>query len=195
MGPDFLTKPTLQGDLVTLIPVSADVAGELYPLLADPEVTLLTGSAHSSDALHEVSWSLDEIRDIYDRWSTADDRIVWAILDKQSARVVGEAVINDLDVGNRSCGFRIWISGVTDGGRGTEATRLAVHHAFAVGVHRVELEVYDFNPRARHVYEKVGFRHEGTKRDALRFDDAWVDAHLMSMLATDVEDARVRASG
>ena len=33
-----------------------------------------------------------------------------------------------------------------------------------------ELEVYDFNPRARHVYEKAGFVHEGTKRDALQWD-------------------------
>jgi RimJ/RimL family protein N-acetyltransferase len=39
-----------------------------------------------------------------------------------------------------------------------------------VGVHRIELDVYDFHPRARHVYEKVGFMYEGTKRDALRWD-------------------------
>ena len=57
-------------------------------------------------------------------------------------------------------------------------------HAFdIVGVHRVELEVYAFNPRARHVYEKIGFVHEGTKRDALWWDGEWIDAHTMAVLA------------
>jgi RimJ/RimL family protein N-acetyltransferase len=71
-------------------------------------------------------------------------------------------------------------------GYGTEATRLILDHAFdVVGLNRVELEVYDFNPRARHVYEKVGFIHEGTKRKALYWDGRWVDTHLMAMLAED----------
>jgi RimJ/RimL family protein N-acetyltransferase len=59
-----------------------------------------------------------------------------------------------------------------------------VGHAFdVVGVHRVELEVYTFNPRARHVYEKIGFVHEGTKREALYWDGQWIDAHTMAVLA------------
>jgi RimJ/RimL family protein N-acetyltransferase len=48
---------------------------------------------------------------------------------------------------------------------------------------RVALEVYAFNPRARRVYEKSGFKVEGVKRDALKFDDERVDSILMSALA------------
>jgi RimJ/RimL family protein N-acetyltransferase len=58
------------------------------------------------------------------------------------------------------------------------------------GVHRIELQVYDFNPRARHVYEVVGFVHEGTMRDALRWDGEWIDCHLMGMLTSDWERQR-----
>jgi RimJ/RimL family protein N-acetyltransferase len=58
-------------------------------------------------------------------------------------------------------------------------------HAFGVGLHRVELDVYAFNTRARHVYEKLGFVLEGTKREALRFDDGWVDCHVMGLLASE----------
>jgi RimJ/RimL family protein N-acetyltransferase len=88
---------------------------------------------------------------------------------------------------NRSCSFRILLQGPRFFGRGlgTEATRLALDYAFGLGVHRVELEVYDFNPRARRVYEKAGFRHEGTKREALLWDGSWVDAHVMAILDTD----------
>ena len=51
-----------------------------------------------------------------------------------------------------------------------------------LGLHRVELEVFEFNQRARRVYERVGFVLEGTLRDALLFDGEWVDSHLMSVL-------------
>jgi RimJ/RimL family protein N-acetyltransferase len=87
---------------------------------------------------------------------------------------------------NLSCSFRIYLGQVSSYGRGlgTEATRLTLAHAFdTVGLHRVSLEVFDFNPRARHVYEKVGFVHEGTQRDALRWDGQWIDAHTMAILA------------
>lgn len=54
-----------------------------------------------------------------------------------------------------------------------------------LGLHRIELEVFAFNPRARHVYETAGFVYEGTRRDALLWEGQWVDAHLMAVLSTD----------
>lgn len=53
-----------------------------------------------------------------------------------------------------------------------------------MGLHGITLEVYDFNPRDRRVYEKVGFVHEGTGREALRFDDHWIDVLYMTILAS-----------
>uniref|UniRef100_UPI0028126253 GNAT family N-acetyltransferase n=1 Tax=Arthrobacter sp. TaxID=1667 RepID=UPI0028126253 len=71
-------------------------------------------------------------------------------------------------------------------GYGTEATRAVVAHAFDVmGVHRISLEVYAFNPRAQRVYEKCGFRVEGRLRDALLWNGEWIDAVVMGMLSTD----------
>ena len=108
-------------------------------------------------------------------------------MDQATGAYVGEVVLTDLDRDNRSCGFRIALSAQRYFGQGygTEATRLALAYAFDAGVHRVSLEVYDFNSRARHVYEKCGFVHEGTMRDALLWRGEWVDAHLMAALATD----------
>jgi len=60
-------------------------------------------------------------------------------------------------------------------------------HAFGpLGLHRVSLEVFAFNARAIHVYEKVGFRHEGRMRDALWWDGAPHDTLLMAALAVDI---------
>lgn len=182
----FAETPELVGALVRLrSPLSADVE-RLHDLMADPEVSMLTGSTHSSTADPAVAWSVTHLQRIYRGWAVDHDRHVWAIVEQATDAVVGEVVLLDLDEGNGSCGFRIWISGSTGRGLGTEATRLVLRHAFAAeALNRVQLEVYAFNPRARHVYEKAGFVHEGTMRQALRFDDGWVDAHLMAVLAAD----------
>ena len=54
-----------------------------------------------------------------------------------------------------------------------------------VGLHRIGLEVYDFNARAQYVYAKCGFVPEGRLRDALCWRGEWHDAITMSVLATD----------
>jgi RimJ/RimL family protein N-acetyltransferase len=69
-------------------------------------------------------------------------------------------------------------------GLGTEATRLIVGYGFErLGLHRISLEVYAFNPRARRAYEKAGFRAEGVLRESLRYGGQWIDATVMSILA------------
>jgi RimJ/RimL family protein N-acetyltransferase len=172
----FADKPTLVGQRVRLRPVREDDATVVASL--DPETLRLTGTHRVPD--------LEALRQWYDSLAAHDDRLDLAIVEPGDDTYAGEVVLNELDVDNRSCGFRILLAGPQYFGRGlgTEAARLMLAHAFdTVGVHRVELEVYGFNPRARHVYEKVGFVTEGAKRQALRWDGAWVDAHMMAILA------------
>ena len=182
---DFTAKPTLNGLAVTLRPVELADVPTLRALMADPEVGRLTGSVHHSSGDSPELWTPEELATIYGAWISAGDRIVWVILENVTGMIVGEAVLNHLDQDNLSCGFRIWISRATNRGLGTEAVRLSMGHAFGIGLHRVELDVYAFNTRARHIYEKVGFVLEGTKREALRYDDDWVDCHVMGLLASE----------
>ncbi|MHB1433356.1 MAG: GNAT family N-acetyltransferase [Streptosporangiaceae bacterium] len=173
----FALKPTITGDLVTLRPVSADDAADLAGV--STETLRLTGT-------HSGPFSLDELRAWYGSRAEHADRLDLAVVERSTGRWAGEIVLMNLDPVNRSCGFRILLAGPEWFGRGlgTEATRLVLGHAFdLVGVHRVELTVYAFNPRARHVYRKIGFVSEGIKRQALLWDGEWVDAELMSMLA------------
>jgi len=56
-------------------------------------------------------------------------------------------------------------------------------HGFeTLKLHRIELGVYDFNPCAQHVYEKVGFVKEGVCRDVLLWDGKYQSSITMSML-------------
>jgi diamine N-acetyltransferase len=68
-------------------------------------------------------------------------------------------------------------------GYGTDAVRTMLRFAFhELNLHRVELDVYDLNPRAIRCYEKAGFRREGTRRQALFRDGHYYDVHLMAVL-------------
>jgi RimJ/RimL family protein N-acetyltransferase len=116
------------------------------------------------------------------------DRADWAIVRRQDDVVLGEVVLNELAEQDASVNFRILLvkPGLFGRGYGTEATRLVVDYALDVaGLHRISLEVYDFNPRAQRVYEKCGFVREGVCRDALYWDGEWHDAIRMSILSTD----------
>lgn len=173
-------KPTLAGKLVLLRPVCVGDAPGLTEMVGDPEVGRLTGSRKPFDPRALEQW--------YATRGAQHDRLDLAIVERATGEYVGEVVLNEFDPDNRSCLFRIALVGSRAFGRGlgTEATRLILAHAFdTVGLHRVELEVFAFNPRARHVYEKVGFVHEGTRRQALHWDGAWIDAHVMAVLADD----------
>lgn len=184
----FEHKPTLEGRLVMLRPFTeADIAA-MGSILADPEVQILTGSVVDRAQAEGASASLDE-RTLawYRSRAEQDERLDLAIVDTRSGVCVGEAVLNDLDADNRCCNFRILIGPAGRGrGLGTDATRLMVDHAFATTqLHRIELEVYSFNPRARRAYEKAGFVLEGVRRDALLFDGDWINAEVMSVLRSD----------
>jgi RimJ/RimL family protein N-acetyltransferase len=143
----------------------------------------LTGSFHTSEEAGEEP-DLEVLRQWYSTRNEQADRLDLAVVDHASGDVVGEVVLNEWEPEDRSCNFRILIGPAgRDRGLGTEATRLVVGHAFeGLGLHRVSLEVFAFNPRAQRAYEKVGFVREGVRRDALRFDGQWVDSVLMSIL-------------
>ncbi|OAA73357.1 Acyl-CoA N-acyltransferase [Cordyceps fumosorosea ARSEF 2679] len=68
-------------------------------------------------------------------------------------------------------------------GYGGEALRWALDWAFGyANMHRVGLTVYEWNEDARRLYEKVGFREEGRKREALYLKNRRWDEIFMSVL-------------
>ncbi len=65
-------------------------------------------------------------------------------------------------------------------GYGTDMMKICLRYAFLeLGVERVSLGVFEYNPRALRSYEKAGFRLEGrtrkdTLRDGTRYDSWWM---------------------
>ena len=174
----MLDKPILTGKTIILRPIGSADAEALMASMDDGEVNRLTGT--------QASFTLEQVREFYGRVAEADDRVDYAIvLPDSPEQALGEVVLNDIDWTNRTSNFRIALFHSADFGKGygTEATELIVAFGFEqLNLHRIELEVYDFNPRAAHVYEKVGFVREGVRRDVLLWDGVYQSAIVMSLL-------------
>ena len=167
----------LRGEEVLLRPLGPGDTDDLWADVRDPEVRRLTGTHREFTRAEIAAYSA----------SRADqtEQISLAILDPGTGGWRGELVLLDRDEPNRSAALRIALTAEAQGrGLGTAALRLVLAHAFgALALHRVSLEVFAFNARAIRAYEKVGFRYEGRRRDALWWDGTPHDALLMALLA------------
>jgi RimJ/RimL family protein N-acetyltransferase len=76
-------------------------------------------------------------------------------------------------------------------GRGlaVEAARALHAHLFALGFHRLQMEIYGFNERALRHAERSGWIREGVRRKAYRRNEEWVDGVLFGLLEDDVRGA------
>ncbi|CAL9461854.1 GNAT family N-acetyltransferase [Streptomyces sp. enrichment culture] len=174
---DFSEKPVLTGEKTVLRPFTTEDADAMWEIVNDPEVVRFTFAP-------TTELTPERLRSWYGVRTAAPDRLDLAVTDRITGELVGEVVLYDWDPAARSCTFRTLVGPRGRGrGLGSEATRLIVGHAFErVGLHRVELEVYADNPRARRVYEKAGFVVEGVRREAALRDGEWVDDVLMAVL-------------
>jgi RimJ/RimL family protein N-acetyltransferase len=69
------------------------------------------------------------------------------------------------------------------GGLGTQALVQLIDLVFGpMGAHRLWLDVFTDNVRARHVYAKLGFREEGVLREAVLRDGRWRSLVVMALL-------------
>jgi RimJ/RimL family protein N-acetyltransferase len=100
-------------------------------------------------------------------------------------RPIGTIGLFDLDLNNGSAGLGISIGEAADRGRGHGTAMLRALLAWAFGqlrLERVWLDVYDFNPGARRVYQRVGFVDEGVSRHAIFREGAYRDLHRLAIL-------------
>ena len=94
-------------------------------------------------------------------------------------------MINDINWDVRSANFRIGIFHSEERGKGIGTWAVETTRDFAfeeLKLHRLELDVYSFNPRAEKAYIKAGFKREGILRDAILDGDKFADNILMSIL-------------
>jgi RimJ/RimL family protein N-acetyltransferase len=172
-------KPMLKGDKVILRPFKAEDFTYIEECLKDAEVIKLTGSDSQYDREFTINW--------YNTRNEQIDRLDLAIVDRSKGILVGEVVVNLYDEKNQCMNFRILIGPRgRDRGLGTEATRLFINYIFSHTILKtLTLSVFVFNPRAKRVYEKVGFLVESIDENELEFEGEWIDSVNMKLTRED----------
>jgi RimJ/RimL family protein N-acetyltransferase len=108
-----------------------------------------------------------------------------AICRRGEAEPIGLVSLIGIDPVHHHAEFHILIGEPAAHGKGigTEATKAMLRHGFMdLNLHRIFLHVLTTNHAAIHVYEKVGFRGEGTLRQAAFKNGAYHDVYVMGLL-------------
>lgn len=172
--------PALEGDLVRLRAIEPTDGPDLNEALGDPEVLdgLLLPFPQS-----QAAW-----RGFVE---ASHDDLMLTIETLEGRRPIGGCGLRRIDARARTANLGIWIAKRDwDRGYGTDATRVLCRFGFRhMGLQRVDLNVFETNPRAARAYEKVGFKEEGRLRRAHFVGGRHVDTIVMGLLAEEFVDA------
>jgi ribosomal-protein-serine acetyltransferase len=100
-------------------------------------------------------------------------------------QLVGVAGFVWLDAPNQSAAIGYWLAQEAEGrGLMTAAVTALLRHGFrTLQLNRIEIRAGVRNRRSRAIPERLGFRHEGTLRQAERLADRFVDHAVYGLLA------------
>lgn len=142
----------------------------------DKEVARLTGCK-------EV-FTKEEVFSFFET-SIQDDNYYLFLVLEPDGQIMGEAVINEMDFKLRCANFRIALFHSSKRGKGIGTWVVETIRDFAfeeLKLHRLELNVFSYNPRAERIYLKTGFKREGILRDTVLDGNTYADDILMSIL-------------
>jgi RimJ/RimL family protein N-acetyltransferase len=114
--------------------------------------------------------------------------MAFAIRLHQEEDLIGIVGLDEIEWPNRVASLGIGIGDPDHWGKryGTDATRLMIDYAFnELNLHRLQLTVFEFNARAIALYEKMGFRKEGTFRQFMERDNKRYDMLLYGLLRSE----------
>jgi len=175
-----------RGRRLDLRPISMADAELFVRWLNDPDVSQYLG--------RELPLTLEEEKAWIGKQAGDPSNFVLVLVHREERSPIGSAGLHGVSGPNRKAVFGIQIGEKEfwNQGLGLEATELMLEIAFErLNLNRVELDVYETNPRAIRVYERAGFRAEGVARQGRWIRGSYVDVRRMAVLA---EEWRVRKS-
>ncbi len=137
------------------------------------------------DYLPPVPQSKEEVDKTFAYYEKNEESEVFAIKLSDSGQIIGIAGFDDIVKENKVATLFIGIGNSNSRGRGygREALHLLLDHGFnKSGFYRIQLKVLEFNHRAIALYEKAGFKKEGTFREFVLRDGKRYDLYLYGLL-------------
>jgi RimJ/RimL family protein N-acetyltransferase len=172
--------PALEGERVRLRAHEPADIPVLNDLINDPEV-----GEHLGMVMPQAVSGYQAFIDMIEK----DPSKSSFVIERIDGRVpIGGCSFFSVETSARTALLGIWLGKpYWDEGLGTDAVRTLCRFGFDhMNLQRIELDVFETNPRAQRAYEKVGFVVEGTRRRAQFVGGRHVDSHLMGLLAKDL---------
>ena len=175
------------GQLVRLVAANSETDAELFVRWAsDSEYMRLQSSWPTR------LWSQKQAKEALRDWMEHEkpDTLEFMIRTLAEDRPIGSIGLDGIrwQHGDTFVGIGIGERGYWGKGYGTDAMRIILRYAFVeLNLHRISLDVFEYNPRAIRSYEKCGFVLEGRTRDAARYDGQYCDEVCMGILRNEWE--------
>ncbi len=127
------------------------------------------------------------------RWIEEDSekRYPFSIRTLENDQIIGFITLTGFNWTAREAWLGIVIGerGFWGHGYGSDAIQTLLRFAFEeLNLNRVSLDVFEYNQRAIRCYEKLGFQHEGRRRQEIFIDDRRWDDLYMGILRVEWED-------
>jgi RimJ/RimL family protein N-acetyltransferase len=167
----------LEGEKVILTPIEEEDAEFIRQMENNPEVRY---SLFLFKPLTKI-----EAEKKVQNMIASPDIMMFMILDKEKKQIIGQTGFVRIDFVSRAAVFYIAIHEKANRskGLGTESTKLMVDFAFnTLNLNRIQLHVNTENLPAVHIYEKTGFKIEGTLRQAMYHGGKYCDFYVMGMI-------------
>jgi diamine N-acetyltransferase len=115
----------------------------------------------------------------------------WYGIVETERRRAGYAILRGLTSPNRSVELKRIAVAEPGRGLGRRLLEAILEKVFdELSAHRIWLDVFPHNSRARHVYRSVGFVEEGVLRECVKHGDIYRSLVLMSMLESEYKRVR-----
>jgi RimJ/RimL family protein N-acetyltransferase len=170
-----MRREPLSGGRVVLRPLEREHLARCVKWFNDPDVTYFLGREQPLTMAEEERW--------FAEYRSKVDEEIYAI--EVDGNHIGNVGLHAIDRANRkaSLGIVIGEKEYWSKGLGTDAMQTVLRYAFeGLRLHKVNLDVIDYNERAIRVYERCGFVKEGVRRDELWKRGTFVNLVRMSLL-------------
>jgi RimJ/RimL family protein N-acetyltransferase len=121
-----------------------------------------------------------------DKYVSAEDRLVYKVIDTDTSEIVGHAELGKIDHKNKNARISRLLIGDKQNrnkGYGKAIIRELVRIGFCdLKLHRLDLGVFDFNHPAIKCYKDCGFEVEGLLKDISKVGNEYWSVYNMSIL-------------
>ena len=172
----------IAGEHVILRAFEREDAERCYRWMNDPNIVRTLKSRYPIAFQNEVEWLQRAME------ASATERH-FAIERKDDRSHIGNASIHDIDWVSRTSWFGLFIGEPTawNRGFGSDAIETLVRFAFEdMNLHKLRINVFDYNERAKHVLQSRGFIQEGKLHRDFYREGTYHDIVLLSIFRDSV---------